>query len=160
MRHTLDPVSIGPVDVTVIGFVGDQFNGEIAPILADLEANGTVRIIDLAFVRKSADGDTEWVEVEDADIAAFADLDDPEQDLLNDIDLQLIAESLEPATAAMVVVWEHAWAAELSGAIRRAGGAVMTQDRVPHDVVLTAIRSSSGLTHSAPSRPHRVHRAP
>lgn len=140
MHHTLDTDAIGPVDIAVISFSGDQFNGEIAPALAQLESSGTVRVIDLAFVRKSAAGDTEWVEVEDAEVAAaFADLDDPEQDLLNDEDLMLVAESLEPATAAMVVVWENCWATELAAAIRGSGGQLVAQDRIPHENVVAAI---------------------
>ena len=148
MSPQLDPERIGPVDIAIIGFVGDDFKGEIAPALMDLEAAGTVRIIDLAFVRKDADGNAEFIEVEDAEVAAaFAELDDPEADLLNDIDLMGIAESLERATAAMVVVWENTWAASLATAIRGAGGLLLSYDRVPHDAVVEAvmaIQASSG----------------
>lgn len=139
MRNTLDANAIGPVDVAVVGFTGDRFDGSIAPALAKLVADGTIRIIDLAFARKSADGATEWIEVADADIAELRDLDDPDQDLLNDEDLMLIAESLEPATAAMVVVWENAWAMPLVEAMRDAGGSLLARDHVPHEIVANAI---------------------
>jgi len=144
VRQALDSDSIGPVDVAVIGFTGDNFSGEIAPILTRLETAGTVRIIDLAFVRKSASGDTDWVEVADAEVdAALSALDDPDQDLLNDEDLMLIAETLEPASAAAVVVWENTWASELVGAIRGAGGELLTQDRIPHEIVVDAVAAIS-----------------
>jgi hypothetical protein len=50
----------------VIAFDGNEFNGDVAPALAELHS-GTVRVVDLAFVRKESDGSTSFVEVEDAD---------------------------------------------------------------------------------------------
>ena len=45
---------IGPVDYAIIVFPGNRFRGEIAPAIADLVEDGTIRIIDIAFVdRKS-----------------------------------------------------------------------------------------------------------
>jgi len=32
MPITIDPNTVGPVDVAVIGFTGDAFNGEVAPV--------------------------------------------------------------------------------------------------------------------------------
>jgi Family of unknown function (DUF6325) len=142
MPISIDPDTIGPVDVAVIGFTGDGFNGEIAPALRDLADSGVVRIIDLAFVRKDADGNSMAVELEDANVAdAFAGLDDEQQDLLSDADLDLIAESLEPATAALVIVWENSWAARFSGAVRRSNGFLVSQDRIPHEAVVRAIEA-------------------
>ncbi len=142
MTATIDAQSIGPVDVAVIAFVGDAFTGELAPALRELIDSGTVRIIDLAFVRKALDGTTSSVEVIDTDIAAaFGGLEDEQQDLLNDDDLVMIAESLEPASAALVIVWENCWAAKFAQAVRRANGMLVSQDRIPHETVVRAIEA-------------------
>ena len=143
MTLAMDPDTIGPVDVAVIGFAGDAFSGEIAPALRDLADAGTVRIIDLAFVRKAADGTTATVEVTDTDVAAaFGGARRPSRhDLLNDDDLMSIAESLDPATAALVIVWENRWAARFAQAVRHANGVLVSQDRIPHDVVVRAIEA-------------------
>jgi hypothetical protein len=37
-------MTIGPVEYIVVGFPGNDFNGEIAPELAKLIENGTIRI--------------------------------------------------------------------------------------------------------------------
>ena len=58
---------IGPVDYAIIGFPGNKFQGEIGPALADLVDAGTIRIIDIAFVGKSADGDTVAFELTELD---------------------------------------------------------------------------------------------
>src|SRR5660397_293285 len=69
MPTGLDPETIGPVDVALIVFEGNDFTGDVAPALAELHDSGTVRVIDLAFVRKEADGTTSSIEVGDADVA-------------------------------------------------------------------------------------------
>jgi len=55
-------VDVGPVEYVVIEFPGNQFNGEVAPALARLVESGTVRIIDLVFVLKDADGNVTSLE--------------------------------------------------------------------------------------------------
>ena len=47
---------IGPVDYAIIAFPGNRFRGEIAPAIGDLVEAGTIRVIDIAFVGKDADG--------------------------------------------------------------------------------------------------------
>lgn len=135
-----DPHRLAPIDVAVIGFTGDAFNGEIAPALLELVESGVVSIIDLVFVRKAADGSTSWIEVtEDEAPDAFGALADDPLDMLSDEDLSSIADELEPGTAAMVVVWENRWLGRLAGAIWDSGGFLISQDRIPHDVVVRAV---------------------
>ena len=60
-------MTIGPVSYTVIAFPGNQFNGDIAPEIAKLVANDTVRILDLVFVAKDEQGDTISLEFDQMD---------------------------------------------------------------------------------------------
>lgn len=140
MPAGLEADSIGPVDVAVIAFDGNQFNGDVAPALAALHDSGTVRVIDVAFVRKEADGTTSFVEVGDADVAeAFERVNNTQFDLLSDEDLTEIAEGLEPSSSAMVIVWENAWAARFASAVRGSKGSVLAWERIPRENVLRAI---------------------
>lgn len=140
MPGVLEADSIGPVDVAVIAFEGNQFNGDVAPALADLQASGTVRVIDVAFLRKEADGATAVVEVADAAIAdAFDRIDDSQFDLLNDADLSNLANALEPDSSAMVIVWENVWATRFASAVRQSHGEVAVLERIPHENVVQAI---------------------
>lgn len=137
-----DPVTVGPVDIAVILFEGNNFNGDVAPAIAELQQDGTVRIIDLAFVTKDADGNTAAIEVEDAEVAdAFAQISESQLDLLSDEDLDAIADDLEPESSALVVVWENTWAARLATAISESGGQVISYVRVPRDSVVSAIEA-------------------
>lgn len=136
----LNANSIGPVDVAVIRFDSDEFSGDVAPALAELDRSGTVHIIDLAFVRKEADESVSCLEATDERVAkAFRGLADTQFDLLSDSDLDKIADELDPGSSAMVIVWENSWAARLASALRGSHGQVVAQERIPRESVLRAI---------------------
>ena len=97
-------------------------------------------MIDLAFVRKDADGTTAFLEVEDSDIAeSYARIHADELDLLSDTDLKQIAEDLDPGSSALVIVFENTWAARLARAIRESHGQLLSLERIPRDSVLKAL---------------------
>ena len=140
MPAGLDADTIGPVDVAVILFEGNKFNGDVAPALSDLNDSGTVRIIDLAFVRKDDDDSISYAEVADEQVAdAFERLNDTQFDLLSDEDLNEIGAGLKPGSSALVIVWENSWAGRLAAAIRASHGQLISQDRIPRETVLRAI---------------------
>src|SRR5438105_2646813 len=75
-RFEGEVMAIGPVEYIIVGFPGNQFNGEIAPELGRLVKNGTIRILDLVFIMKDPDGNVAAVDFEDHDdLALFAALD-------------------------------------------------------------------------------------
>jgi uncharacterized membrane protein len=133
---------IGPVEYMAVSFPGNKFTGEIVPALKELVDSGTVRIIDLAFVTKDADGNVVAIEVEELDSdagKAFAALQAEIGDLVNADDLQAVGEVLKPNSSAAVLVWEDVWAAKLAKAIRDADGVLLDLERVPHEVVQAAL---------------------
>ena len=145
MAQRLNADAVGPVDVAVIVFEKDEFNGEIAPALADLHDSGTVQVIDLAFLRKELDGTVSVLEVADADIAdEFARLSDNQVDLLNEDDLTALSGALDPGSSALVVVWENSWLARLASAVRDSHGEVAVMDRIPREAVLRALAALDG----------------
>ena len=135
-------MQLGPVEYAVIAFPGSRFTGEIAPALADLVEAGTIRIIDLAFVMKDADGAVVTAELGDLDSEVFKAFDalSPEtMGLLNEEDLAAAGEELDPNSSAALLVWEDTWATELRDAIVNAGGEVLDLERVPYQVVNAAV---------------------
>ncbi len=140
MPAALEADKMGPVDVAVIAFDGGEFNDDVAPALADLQASGTVKVIDMAFVRKAADGSTSIVELGDESIAAvFERITDAPVDLLSEADLADLAEALTPETSAMVVVWENIWAARFAADVRASHGRVAMLERIPQENVERAV---------------------
>jgi hypothetical protein len=132
---------IGPVDYAIIAFPGNQFRGEIAPALGELVDNGTIRIIDVAFVGKNDSGEAIAMELTELDPDVQAGLDKlgiEVNGLFNEDDLMAAAEELDPNSSAVLLVWENVWARKVTQAMRDAGGILLDFDRLPHDVVQAA----------------------
>ena len=135
-------MSIGPVEYMIVAFPGNRLKGEIVPALAELVEAGTLRIIDLAFVMKDADGVVVTAEMGDLDSEVFKAFDalSPEtMGLLNQEDLAAAGEELEPNSSAALLVWEDVWATKLRDAILNAGGELLDLERVPHEIVNAAM---------------------
>ena len=130
--------SLGPIQYIVVGFPGNKFKGEIIPALGDLVKAGLIRVMDLAFVQKDADGSMLIVELEelaDDEAAPFGAFEKEIGDLLNDDDLLAAAEALEPGSSAAVLVWENLWASKFADALRGADGVLMAWDHIPYEAV-------------------------
>ena len=137
-------MSIGPVEYIIIGFPGNEFNGRIAPALADLIGSGTIRILDLMFIGKDAAGEVISFEFDQLDeLAPFADLDGEVGGLIGQEDIDHAAESLEPNMSAALLMWEDTWAIPLVDALRDSGGVLIEGSRIPHDLIEAAF---AGLT--------------
>ena len=69
-----DDIELGPVDYLVVEFPGNKMTGEGLPLLVDLVERGIIRILDLVFVRKDADGSVQAFEIADFDADGTLDL--------------------------------------------------------------------------------------
>jgi uncharacterized membrane protein len=139
-------VDLGPVELIVLEFPGNQFNGDVAPALAELVDQGTVRVIDLVFILKDADGDVEALElsgVEDAVRAPFEALLDADDGLLSEEDVEDVADVLEPNSSALMILFEHRWADRFQDAVIASGGQLIGSLRIPADAVEAALAAQS-----------------
>ena len=128
--------SIGPVEYLLVRFPGNRFSGEIVPALAALVDEGVIHIIDLAFVKKDADGTITTFEYDELEeLEALANVDGEAEGLLSEADLQEAADALEPNSSAALLVWEDLWAKRFADAMRNADGEVIAAGYVPHEVV-------------------------
>ena len=99
---------IGPVDYAVIAFPGNQFEGDIAPAIADLIEAGTIRLIDAAFVSKDEHGEVVMMEITQLapDVQAkLESLHIEAQGLLSEDDEIAIGAELELNSSAAILVW-------------------------------------------------------
>jgi len=135
-------MSIGPVEYLVVRFPGSHFSGEIAPALQDLVDSGTVRVLDLAFVTKDADGKMAAFEMDNAGsevMQAFEAIAGNTMGLLNDEDLMAAGDSLEPGDSAALLVWEDLWAARFADALAGANAELLDIQRIPRELVMAAV---------------------
>lgn len=146
MSDTFDEVdtsgAMGPIDYLVVEFPGNRMTGEGFPLLVDLVDRGLIRILDLTFIRKDADGSVTGLEIGDLtgdgalDLAVF---EGASSGLLGQDDLVEAAAALEPGNSAGVLIYENLWAAPFAAALRRGGAELVASGRIPVPAVLAAL---------------------
>ena len=134
-------MEVGPVDVYIIGFPGNKFNGRVAPAILELVENGTIRILDLLFVSKDAEGVTTVIQAEDldADGAGFLEIDVTQPGALNEEDAEEVSDDLPADSSAMLIAFENVWARKVVDALQDADAVLIDSIRIPVDVVQAAI---------------------
>jgi hypothetical protein len=133
-------MTTGPVEYIIVGFPGNQFNGKIAPELIALVESGTIRILDLIFIGKDADGAVTSLEIDQLDVSiGFAGLDADVGGLISPVDIEFAARSLEPNSSAALLVWEDVWATPFADAVRQSGGVLLEGARIPAELITPAL---------------------
>jgi uncharacterized membrane protein len=143
-------MTIGPVQLIVLGFDHPEFHGEIITELGRLHDGGTVRVIDALAVHKDADGGIEVQHLSNLTkdeaievgsiVGALVGLgiegDDGAQQgavlgaqaaadgahVFSDEKAGDVVEEIPNDSAAALILLEHHWAVPLRDAIARAGG--------------------------------------
>jgi uncharacterized membrane protein len=162
-------MTIGPVQLLVVGFAGGEFKGEIMAVLDDLRDRDVIRLIDMAFVRKDDDGDLVMVERSDlseeeaaefgavvgaligfgaageegAEVGALAGAEAAADGGMLEDQMWYIADEIPNGTAAAVALLEHRWAIPLRESIRNAGGFLISDAWIhPTDLVAIGLAAS------------------
>jgi uncharacterized membrane protein len=131
-------MALGPIELLVVKFPGNQFSGEIIPALGELVENGTVRIVDLLFAVKNKQGDVKVLEFGDLDPDIFGQWDPLVSDvtpMLNEDDARELTASLENNSSAALLLFENTWATRFVDAVSNARGEVVVNERIPRAVV-------------------------
>lgn len=139
---------IGPVELLVVKFPGNQFKGEIAPALNDLVQSGTIRVIDLLFAIKDEEGHFDMVEVKELqnnELEVFEPLLTGGTELLSHEDIEDVASMLEPNSSAAILLFENAWATRFRNSLVNANAEMIFNVRIPQTVIeeLMAERAES-----------------
>jgi hypothetical protein len=129
---------LGPLEYIVIGFAGNKFDGSIAREIERVVESGTIRLIDIVFVGKDADGNAVILELDNKDdprFASFAALLGGRMALLTPEDLEQVAAELPADTSGMVMLFEHRWAEHIKEAMAAAGGFLVARSVIPPEVL-------------------------
>jgi uncharacterized membrane protein len=163
--HTEEGLTLGPVQMLIVGFEGDNFDGSIMKELDRLREHDIVRLIDLLFVKKNEDGEIEVAQRSDLDaqeaqefgaiigalvglgadgeegaeygaLAGAAELEDGH--VFDDEAVWYLGDAIPDGTAAAVALLEHRWAIPLRDKIAQAGGLTLS-DAWVHVADLVAV---------------------
>jgi len=143
-RESTDLDSLGPVDYIVVEFPAGKsnFTGEMAKELLALVDSGTIRVIDVLILTKNADGTVDAMEL--SDIEELGELQVVEAqlaELLAADDVDNLAAAMEPGSTAGVLIWENLWAAPFGSAVRRSGGQLIADGRIPIQAIIASIEA-------------------
>jgi hypothetical protein len=139
---------LGPVDYLIVEFpVGAQdFTGEGADELIRLHDAGTIRIMDILILQKGMDGTVMAQEL--GDLEQLGEMQRLEAELVQTLaeeDVDHLAAAMEPGSVAGVLVYENLWAAPFASAMRRAGGQLIANGRIPVQAIIAAIEADAVL---------------
>ena len=141
---------LGPVDYVVVEFPAGEakFSGEMAAELTSLVDRDLVRVLDLVLLHKDQDGSVAVDELHEVDESHVGQLRALETDLallLAAEDVEAIGSVLEPGNVAAVLVYENTWAAPFASAVRRSGGQLVADGRIPAQALLAAIEGEDQI---------------
>jgi hypothetical protein len=131
-------MTLGPLEYSVFGFEGNNFDGSIAREIAKVVENGTIALVDVVFISRDSDGHPVVLELDNKDdprFAGFHSLVAGSVGLFTPEDLAEIAESLPENTSGLVVLFEHRWAIGIKDALRDAGGFLVARSVIPPEVI-------------------------
>ena len=127
-----------PLEYALIAFADAQPTGKIVPELLDLAERGIVRFVDIVFIHKEADGAIRTVELNDLDPEAyemFVPMGEHVSSLFTNDDLEIAASKLPNNSAALLILWENLWVANLRQAVVEAGGQLIDRAQIAPEVV-------------------------
>lgn len=138
-----DDIELGPIDYLVVEWpAGKEPTGEGLGMLVDLAERGVIRLLDLAFVRKDADGTVAGLAITDLDSDGTLDLvqfEGASSGILGQDDYDEAGAALEPGCSAAILVYENRWAAPFATAVRKSGAQLVASGRIPVDEVVRAL---------------------
>ena len=136
-------MAVGPVDVYIIGFPGNKFSGRVAPAIMDLVRSGTIRVLDLLFLSKDADGVVTRLAAADIDEdgAGYLSIDVTQPGALGDEDADEVSDDIPANSSALLIAFENLWTAKVVDALRDADAVLIDSIRIPYDVVEAVVES-------------------
>ena len=139
---------LGPVDYLIVEFpAGSQnFTGEGADELVRLHDAGIIRIMDVLILQKGQDGTVMAQELGDLEqLGELARLETELVQTLAEEDVEHLAAAMDPGSVAGVLVYENLWAAPFASAMRRAGGQLIANGRIPIQAIIAAVEADAAL---------------
>jgi hypothetical protein len=139
---------LGPVDYLIVEFPAGQqnFTGEGAAELLRLHDAGIIRLMDLLILQKGEDGTVMAQELGDLDeLGELARIETELVQTLAEEDVDNLAAAMDPGSVAGVLVYENLWAAPFGAAMRRAGGQLIANGRIPIQALIAAVEADAAL---------------
>jgi uncharacterized membrane protein len=181
-------VMYGPMQMLVVVFENPEFHGRIRRELESVMEKGIIRLIDLLFLWKDADGNFTALETTQMDeeermhlgavmrkLIGFESRGEEEARTgteegtlgaaqenygITEEDVLEITESIPEDTAAAILIIEHLWAKNLKQALRDAGGVLVSQGMLTPELLIAVGEELEEAVKSAEKKKPGSHAAP
>ena len=133
---------LGLIDYLAVEWPGGHVTGEGFQLLLDLVDRDIVRVLDLEFITKAADGTVRKVALVDIEHAGDVDVtiwDSASSGLLDQSDIDQVAAVIEPGSLAGILVYENMWSVPLMTALDRSSARLVGNGRIIIEDLLTAL---------------------
>jgi hypothetical protein len=134
--------ALGPISYLVVEFPGSKMTGEGFPILLDLVDKGVIRILDLMFITRDADGSTRVVDLSDIDRDGQLELavfDGASSGMLDQSDANEAGAVIAPGSSAGILIFENRWATSFVQALRRGEAQLVAAGYIPQQDIVAAL---------------------
>ncbi len=133
---------LGPIDYLAVEWPGGHVTGEGFRLLLDLVERGIIRVLDLEFIAKAADGTVQKVALGDVEHDGEVDVtmwDGASSGLLDQSDIDEVATTIGPDSLAGILVYENVWAVPMWTALDRSTARLVGAGRIVADDLLAAL---------------------
>lgn len=129
----------GPIDYIIVGFEGNNFDGSILKAIGDAVEKGVIGLVDMAFVMRDENDVVTKLNVTDLgdDYAvSFVEKYKPASSVVDEADIEEVADLIEKNCSAGLLVVEHLWAKPLKEALINANGVLLAEGRIHPDAAV------------------------
>jgi hypothetical protein len=140
--------TLGPVSYLIVEFPGNKMTGEGFPILLDLVDRGLIRVLDLKFLTKDADGALRSIELADIDHDGtfdFALFEGVSSGVIDHSDVDDAGAVIEAGSSAALLIFENRWATQFVEALRRGGAQMVAAGYIPHDTLVASLDAAEKI---------------
>ena len=132
---------LGPIDYLAVEWPDRHVTGEGFRLLMELVDSGIVRVLDILFIGKDADGSVSKVRVADVEHSDALDerLWGLSSGLLDQSDVDQVAAAIEPGSLAGILVYENVWAVPMWTAIDRSSARLVGAGRIVASDLIAAL---------------------
>jgi hypothetical protein len=138
-----------PISYLIVQFPGNKMTGEGFPLLVQLVDAGVIRILDLVFVTRDADGSLKALELRDIDGDGKVDLavfEGVSSGLLDQSDLDDAAAAIDIGSSAGILIFENRWAEPFTQALRNGGAQLVAAGYIPQDAIVASLDATDSTS--------------
>jgi len=133
---------LGPIGFIAVEWPGGDVPGEGFRLLLDVVERGIIRVLDIAFIAKSADGTARRIAPADVRHGGDVDLtiwDGASSGLLDQSDIDQVVAAVKPDSLAGIVVYENVWAVPMWSALERSTARLIGTGPIQADDLIAAL---------------------